>query len=84
MASLHYHEWLPNESFASTLVDQNLWMGEMLMRLHEKWRKGKLAWVNRPGTLPLEFRKLGEKHIMYGLWRLMWIDVDNRQPLYRI
>ena len=64
VASLHYHEWLPNEDFAtSELVDENQWMASVLRRLDTKWKQKKLVWMNRPETEPPEFKKLAREHV---------------------
>jgi len=64
VARLHYHEWSPNENFASSeLVDENRWMASVLRGLDTKWKKKKLVWMNLPGTEPREFMKLAREYV---------------------
>ena len=64
VASLHYHEWLPNGDFASSeLVDENQWMASVLRGLDAKWERKKLVWTNRPDTEPPEFKKLAREYV---------------------
>ena len=64
LASLHYHEWLPNETFASSeFADENLWMTSVLRRLDTKWERKKLIWENRPWAEPSEYKKLARVHV---------------------
>jgi len=64
VASLHYHEWLPNENFApSELVNENQWMVTVLRGLDTKWKRKKLVWANRPETESPEFKKLAREYV---------------------
>lgn len=64
VASLHYHEWLPNDHFASSqLVDENQWMENVLRGLDTKWEREKLVWTNHPETEPSEFKKLARVYV---------------------
>ncbi|KAF9643783.1 hypothetical protein BDM02DRAFT_3122952 [Thelephora ganbajun] len=64
VASLHYHEWLPNENFASSeFVDENQWMTSVLRGLDTKWKRRKLVWTNHPETEPSEFKKLARLYV---------------------
>lgn len=63
-ASLHYHEWLPNDDFASSeLVNENQWMTSVLRALDTKWERRKLVWSNRPETESPEFKKLAREYV---------------------
>lgn len=69
VASLHYHEWLPNGNFASSeLVDENQWMADVLRGLDTKWERKKLVWTNRPDTEPPEFKKLAREYTPSALF----------------
>lgn len=64
MASLHYHELLPNETFApSELVNVDLWMKNVLHLLDTKWEKKKMVWVAHPEIKSPEFMKLARERV---------------------
>ena len=68
MASLRYHERLPNEDLASSeLVDEDQWMTDVLRILDKKWEEKNLVWMSLPETEPREFMKLARKYVPSAL-----------------
>ena len=64
MAELHYHEWLPNENFASSkIVDEQEWMKSVFRCLDKKWEKKKLVWIDCIGEESPEFKELTDKYV---------------------
>ena len=64
MARLHYHEWSPNEHFASSkIVDEQEWMKNVFRRLDNRWEEKKLVWIDCLGSESPKFMELAEKYI---------------------
>lgn len=83
VASLKYHEWLPNPHFISSdhfLVDENKWMEGVLCDLDEKWKHKKLVWTHSPDTEPLKFEKLAREYTPSVIRRTQALDM--RRELY--
>jgi len=80
VASLHYHEWLPNENFASSsLVDGSQWMTSVLHGLDVKWEQNKLVWANHLGTELPEFKRLAREYVLSVLFLTQAFYIQERE-----